>query len=171
MLFENYRNQREKGENAEEDHTGPGKGVCAGRELMQGLSSLDGHERRWRHAWNQRIALLITSCHITLQLLYHGGRRQRLLIGQHRFDSPCAILFVPDFAKKKWMNLLKLKKNDILTEKSADEEVLEGDTNDGRRDIDEPVGKERSDAQEDYVVQQTVSMFINLRHTKKITAT
>ena len=51
------------------------------------------------------------------------------------------------------------------TDECAEPEGPEWHTDDGTGDVDKPVGKEGSDAQEDNVEQQIVSLLVHLQHT------
>ena len=53
-----------------------------------------------------------------------------------------------------------------LTQESSEEEWGERNIDDGRNDVDEPVGKKWGDPQEDDVVQQTVFLPLNLSKQK-----
>lgn len=58
-----------------------------------------------------------------------------------------------------------------LTEEGADEERPQRHVDDGGGDVDEPVGEERRDPQEDDVVDQVVSPLVDLPTTRTSHAT
>lgn len=61
------------------------------------------------------------------------------------------------------------KRRRSLTEEGADEERPQRHVNDGGGDVDEPVGEKRCDPQEDDVVDQVISTFVNLLTSSDVT--